>query len=172
MDSLLSPDRLITHPGLARLLCLPVSYTHSALCTRISRWLLSSHIRSIILPSKNHLYLVSLFTGCLAFPRSQLCHSDQSSVNGKQPLYTRAEHTTAALSRNSCILFNILWASTCCWTGPPWSYSNIFRCILSSVIHSSTQQSRAQDMKYAQWKTALNVQLYVFMIVQIFSLNL
>lgn len=121
MDSLLSPDWLITHPGLARLLCLPVSYTHTALCTRISRWLLSSHIRSIILPSKNHLYLVSLFTGCLAFPRSQLCHSDQSSVNGKQPLYTRAEHTTAALSRsrNACILFNVLWASTCCWTGPP-----------------------------------------------------
>lgn len=108
MTNLLSPHRLPTHPGLARSLRLPVSYACTALCTRISRWLRSSHIGSIIHPSKNHLYLVSLFTRGLALPQSQLCHSNQSAVNEKQLLFTRVKHNTAALGRSgiSCIISN------------------------------------------------------------------
>lgn len=108
VTNLLSPHRLPTHPGLARSLCLPVSYARTALCTRISRWLHSSHIGSIIHPSKNHLYLVSLFTSGLALPQSQLCHSNQSHVNEKQLLNTRVKYNTTAWgwSRISCTISN------------------------------------------------------------------
>lgn len=108
MTNLLSPHRLPTHPGLARPLCLPVSYARTALCTRISRWLRSSHIGSIIHPSKSHLYLVSLFTRGLVLPQSQLCHSNQSAVNENQLLSTRVKHSSTALGqrRISSIISN------------------------------------------------------------------
>lgn len=120
--------------------CLPVSYARTALCTRISCWLRSSHIGSIIHPSKNHLYLVSLFTSGLALPQSQLCHSNQSAVNEKQLLNTRVKHNTAPLGWSRIPMYSV---ATC-----------PLRCDRSTHKHillpwnSSIQSSGAQNMQY------------------------